>query len=141
MKLNVNAQAKLLLQIIRHIFSNKGSIMVLHTAKDILKWEEVSHHVLNRVNLNVTKILQAEIFYYKNEEISIRATLKLQELNNGDKPFGLNITSYAHVQPDVLRLEFTETKHIGDYETLEEAMSAAQIYYNRHHNSKYHHQH
>ena len=115
--------------------------MVLHTATDVLKWEEVSHHVLNRVGLNVLQILQAEIFYYKNEEILVRATLKLQELNSGDKPWGLNITSYTHVQPDVLRLEFTETKHIGDYETLEEAKSAALTYFNHHHNSKYHHPH
>ena len=115
--------------------------MILHTAEESLHWEEVSHHVLNRVNLGVVKILQAEIFYYKNEELSVRATLKLQELNSGEKPFGLNITSYAHVHPDVLRLEFSETKHIGDYQTLEEAKEAAQIYFNHHHHTKYHHPH
>lgn len=116
--------------------------MILHTAEDPLQWEEVSHHVLDRVNSKVARVLQAEIFYYKNDEISVRATMKLQELNIGDKSsFALNITNYAHVHPDILRLEFTETKHIGDYETLGEAKEAAQIYFNHHHHTKYHHSH
>ena len=115
--------------------------MLLHTVKDELTWEEVTHHVLNRVNTQVANVLHAEILYFKNDEVSLRSTIKIQELVNAENSFSLSISNYAHVSPDILRLEFNESKHIGDYATLEEAKIAAQTYYNHHHHAKYHHSH
>lgn len=116
--------------------------MILHTAtKSELVWEEISHHVLNRITSEITNILQSEIFYYKNDEVSVRATFKLQEMKSGERPFNLNLVSYTHISPDVLRLEFTETKHLADYATLEEAQIGAQNYFNSHYHPKQHHHH
>lgn len=115
--------------------------MIVHTAKDELTWEEVNHHVLGRVNTEVVNMLHAELFFYKNDDLSIRSTFKVQENKTGTKPFGLNLVSYSHIGPDLLRLEFTETRHIGDYETLEEAKQAAHYYFYKHLHPKHSHHH
>ena len=115
--------------------------MSIHTVIDQLKWEELTHHVLNRVNTQVVQVLCAEILAYKNEAVTLRSTIKIQELLEAELPFNLSISSYAHLNPDLLRLEFNEAKHIGDYATLAAAQMAAQTYYNHHHHPQYHHAH
>lgn len=115
--------------------------MIVHAVKDELVWEEVNHHVLNRVTAEIVNMLHAEVFYYKNDDLSVRATFKLQELKEGTKPYGLNLICYTHVGPDLLRLEFNENKHIGDYETLAEAKEAAHHYFYKHLHPKHSHHH
>jgi hypothetical protein len=50
--------------------------MIIHAAKDELIWEEVNHHVLNRVTAEVANMFHAEALYYKNDDLSVRSTFK-----------------------------------------------------------------
>ncbi|AUR51555.1 hypothetical protein [Aquella oligotrophica] len=115
--------------------------MIVHVAKDELIWEEVNHHVLNRVTAEVVNMFHAEALYYKNDDLSVRSTFKLQEKKEGDKPYSVNLVSYTHVGPDLMRLEFTETRHIGDYGSIEEAKEAVHHYFYKHLHPKHSHHH
>lgn len=113
--------------------------MILHLTKDSLEWSELQHHEDFARLDTVVSILQAEVFYYKNDEITIRATFKIVEHNHRADNFEVLTNSYAHIHPELIRMEFTDGKKLGDFNNLEEAKDAAQSYFNHHHHTKFHH--
>lgn len=115
--------------------------MILHLTKENLEWIEIQHHD-DFVRLDsIVSILQAEVFYYKNDDITIRATIKIIEHARHDNKFEVLTNSYAHVHPDMIRLEFKDGHKLGDFATLEEAKDVAQMHFNHHHHTKYQHHH
>ena len=78
-------------------------------------------------------------FYYKNDDITVRSTIKIIEHSNREYNFEVLTHSYAHVHPGLVRMEFGDGKQLGEYKTQEEAKFAAQMHFNHHHHIKYHH--
>lgn len=107
--------------------------MSIHKASSELHWEQISHHVLNRVNLEVLSLHQAEIFDYKNEDVVIRSIIRIHEHRDIKSPFSVSLLSYTHMQPHVIRLEFQEEKQLGEFESLAEAKESAELYFFKHH--------
>lgn len=115
--------------------------MILHLTKNQLEWEEINHYQEFSKLDTVLSILQAEIFYYKNDEITVRSTIKIIEHSKLQQPFKVHIDSYSHVHPDLVRMEFSDRKQIGEFDTLDEAKFAAQNHFNHHHHVNYQHSH
>lgn len=131
--MNVNVQAS------HHInfdLSQKEINMILQITKDQLKWEDSHHQDFARLE-DVQSIVQAELFNYNNDQISVKSTLKIVEHSNRDNNFELISDNYSHVHPELIRLEFKDVHKIGDYATIEEAKDAAQVYFNHHHHTKF----
>lgn len=105
--------------------------------KDELVWEEISHHVLNRTTNEIANLHHAELLYYKNDAVLVHASFHLQEVTTGATPYSLTLVSRINVSPDVLRLEFSETRLIGNYATFEEACEYANYYFYKHLHSKH----
>lgn len=107
--------------------------MILQMTKEQLIWEETQHHE-DFVRLDdVMSVLYTELFYYKNDDVTIHATMQILEHSNRDNNFELLTNSYTHAHPELIRLEFRDSHKIGDYKNLEEAKDAAQVYFNHHH--------
>lgn len=114
--------------------------MILHLTKDTLEWQEIHHEQFARLD-TIMSVFQAEVFYYNNDQITVRSTIKIIEHSNRNKNFELVTNSYSHVHPELIRLEFTDGKQLGEYETLDEAKFAAQTHFNHHNHVKYNHSH
>lgn len=112
--------------------------MIIFKAAENLIWEESNRNLITRGSVALTRIFQAEVFEYKNEDVAIRSTISIYEYNNGDSPFAVVIHNYTHTNPDIMSLEFHEDKTIGnEYKNLSEAKNAAQEYFNHYHRSKH----
>lgn len=112
--------------------------MIIHLTKDKLEWAEVQHHEDFARLDTVLSVLQTEVFYYKNDEVTIRATIKIIEHSDREQPFEVLSNSYAHVHPEMIRMELSDSKKLGNFVNLEEAKDAAQVYFNHHHHTKFH---
>jgi hypothetical protein len=113
--------------------------MQLHLAKDFLEWHEINHHENPAHPHEIIMVLQAEMLYYKNEDITIRATLRIAEHSNHEKAFEVMTHSYAHVhQGQSQQVEFSNKDVLGEYSTLEEAQQAAAQHFVAHHQVRHH---
>ena len=106
--------------------------MILHLTKDELEWQSINHHEEFHGSDSVVTMLQAEFFYYKNDDITIRSTVNIIEHNNNYKNFEVYIHSYTHIHPHGISMEFADRKQLGEFETLEKAKHEAQIHINHH---------
>jgi hypothetical protein len=113
--------------------------MIIHLTKDQLEWVEIQHHEELSHGESVESVIQAEVFYYKNDDITVRSTIKIIEHSDREYNFEVLTHSYAHVHPGLVRMEFGDGKNLGEYKTQEEAKFAAQVHFNHHHHIKYHH--
>ena len=115
--------------------------MILHLTQDKLEWQEINHHEEFSRLETVMAVFQAEVFYYKNDEITVRSTIKIIEHSDRSNNFEVLTNSYAHVHPELVRMEFADGKKLGEFETLEESKFAAQTQFNHPHHIKYSHPH
>lgn len=108
--------------------------MQLHIAKDFLEWHEINHHENPSHPHEIVMVLQAETLYYKNEDITVRATIRILEHSNREKPFEVLSHAYAHVhQGEHQQIEYTGKDELGEFATLEEAKTVAEAHFHEHH--------
>lgn len=108
--------------------------MQLHLAKNFLEWHEINHHDNPEHPHEIIMVIQAETLYYKNEDITVRATIRILEHSNRERPFEVLSHSYAHVhQGQHQQIEYSGKDEIGEFATLEEAKKAAEAHFNNHH--------
>lgn len=110
--------------------------MIIHLTKNQLEWTEIQNHEDFARLDSIVAVHQAEVFYYKNDDVTIRATMKIIEHSRHENRFEVLTNSYAHVHPDMVRLEFKDGHKIGDFDNFESAKEAAQLYFNHHHHTK-----
>ena len=113
--------------------------MQLHLAKDFLEWHEINRHENPTHPHEIVQVVQAEMLYYKNEDITVRVTFRIIERSNRDgQPFEVVRHSYAHVhQGHGQQVEFTNNVTVGEFKTLEDAQAAAVRYFAEHHKVKH----
>lgn len=110
--------------------------MILHLTTSNLEWTEAQSHsefVLNKID----SILKSEAFYYKSKEVSLHVQFEIVEHNDREDKFEVLLNNYAHVNPDVIRVEFSATNKLGYFDSLEEAKNVAQAYFNHHYHTKF----
>lgn len=113
--------------------------MLVNATINELHWSDSPHSVHFSGRASFINSYHAEVYHYKNEDVTVLVSFKILEHENLEKNFEVVYDAYTHITPVKIKLELHNHVIIGSFETLDEAKDAAQNYFNHHHYLKGHH--